>query len=104
MNCKPGDLAIQTISKAGNHGCIVLVGRFIGDVIFLGDSPERNCWEVEYMRPVKTFHGFFVQSALVPDEWLRPISGLPLDEETPLETNVPEALKLALGIESRWSA
>jgi hypothetical protein len=35
---------------------------------------------------------------------MRPISGVPLADETPIETNVPEALKLALGIESRWRA
>lgn len=81
MNCKPGDLAIQTISTASNHGSIVRVDVFAGDVQFLGGRIGRNCWEVEYMRPVKDCFGYLVKQAYVPDSWLRPISGVPVCDE-----------------------
>ncbi|WP_255631109.1 hypothetical protein [Caballeronia sp. dw_19] len=38
------------------------------------------------------------------DSWLRPISGVPLDNEAPIKTDIAQALRLGLGIESRWSA
>jgi hypothetical protein len=38
------------------------------------------------------------------DAGLRPISGVPIDDETLVAANVPEALRLALGIEARWRA
>jgi hypothetical protein len=41
---------------------------------------------------------------LMYDVNLRPLSGVPLDDETPIETNIPEAMQLALGIQARvWA-
>ncbi len=35
----------------------------------------------------------------VADKHLRPISGVPVADEKTVETNIPEALRLALGIQ-----
>lgn len=104
MNCKPGDLAfcvrVFDPRLAENIGRIVTVES-------LSDYSEEDglpFWNVVAHDPgVLGFNGrgfFRVTRCVIRDCNLRPISGVPLDDETPIETNVPEALKLALGIEA----
>jgi hypothetical protein len=76
----------------------------------LGRVVEVLSWSDRFQRWVVRFEGLVPESLrgfdafAARDEFLLPISGVPLDDETPVETNVPEALKLALGIESRSCA
>ena len=93
MNCKPGDLAVMTHVKdaamAPNVGQIVEVIRFSHDdrefgprwwvrVIGLGRICDMGTIRTE-VRPEGTF----------PDRYLRPITGLPLDEDVSEDLKVP---------------
>lgn len=106
MNCKPGDLAYVVRALHEDH---------IGKVVeVLNDSmtfPQAGfCWLVRARDPIgaecpKTGRklGFF-NEVFCPDDWLRPISGVPIENDTPVSVNLPEAFKLALGIEMRvWA-
>ncbi len=83
MNCKPGDLAIVTFAlEDSNIGKIVTVQKFHG--LYAGFP---NTWEVD---------GNVISSGtkrrtrcLAPDEWLRPVSGLPMEEETEQKLKEP---------------
>ncbi len=101
MNCKPGDLAIIIQSEISeNIGRIVHVGGPYGYafdgvfrwVITAEGAPMRGC----------VANGQFVDAntGFIEDYMLRPVSGLPINDETPIEINVPEAVKLAWGIEA----
>lgn len=96
MNCKPGDLAYVTGSPVEqlNGLTVEVLSR---SAPFKKYGPAWNCTSAS-MRE----QGF--SDLPIPDSMLRPISGVPLADETPIETDVPEALRLGLGIESRWSA
>ena len=85
MNCKPGDLAIVTkASRESNIGKIV---RVIGVY-----SHEENgiAWEVECETVVEVVGCRSLRPKsrnpknplIAWDAWLRPITGLPIDEET----------------------
>lgn len=82
MNVKPGDLAIQIKSLAGNYGAIVEIIEWIGTSYFISGHVLQNCWLAKYSHPVRDLSGEYVEDGFIPDHWLRPISGLPLDEET----------------------
>ena len=92
MNVKQGDLAIQIKSIAGNEGAIVKVIEPYNDETFDG---LRWCvgagfkWLCEFTRPVKSDMGITYKIAPVPDAWLRPISGLPMEEETEQKLKEP---------------
>lgn len=105
MNCKPGDLAYIV-------GCVFPEnnGRVVEVLSAFGPSKDGDfCW---LFHSSAKLHGtcevtgqrIFVQDGIVLDSILRPISGVPVDDETPIETNIPEALQLALGIQARvWA-
>lgn len=83
MNCKPGDLAyVVGSSIEEQNGMIVTVER-VG----------RNgmpWWVVSFRGFVITRQGHLANgSAQVPDEYLRPINGVPLDEEISEDMKVP---------------
>lgn len=89
MNVKPGDLAIQIKSFAGNEGIIVCIVSFIGDIYDIECGTLKDVWCVDNQRPVKTIDGSMSMSGLVPDAYLRPISGLPLQEDEHTEIKMP---------------
>lgn len=72
MNCKPGDLAILIKSHAGNEGKIVKVGKFYGTYKFPIAGIHHDCYLIEGI----------ASSDICPDCYMRPVSGLPMDEET----------------------
>jgi hypothetical protein len=89
MNVKTGDLAIQIKSLCGNEGKICKVLRYLGEIEYMGGFKAIS-WDVEYPRPVKNTIGMLVKSCPIPDSHLRPISGLPDDEEIKEENNIRE--------------
>lgn len=103
MNCKPGDLAVTTgMFEPANNDVIVEVLNPVG---------EDRCgpiWHIKHRMPMLvdcgTHAGRWVTHGDIHDCNLRPISGVPLDDEAPIKTDVAEALRLGLGIQSRWSA
>ncbi|MDP9651942.1 hypothetical protein [Paraburkholderia caledonica] len=82
MNCKPGDLAIVIKSLKGRGvGAIVEVVKAHGDWGGLG-----FCWVVNSPRPMMTARPDGTNKRLstlhlAPDDWLRPVSGLPVNDE-----------------------
>jgi hypothetical protein len=107
MNCKPGDIAYIVVecSSAPNLGRIVEVLEYRGE----HGTGRYPCWLVEASAPLNSFNPETKKPSrsalgIIPDAWLRPISGVQIDDETPIETNIPEALQLALGIQARvWA-
>lgn len=82
MNCKPGDLAIvaHQSEEAPNLGRIVEVvewrGEYNGWALWLVRcSTPMNTRRRDTGKPGKAFQG------LIPDAWLRPISGVPVHDE-----------------------
>ncbi|MDR5801187.1 hypothetical protein [Caballeronia sp. LZ001] len=104
MNCKPGDLAYIVEGPSENLGKVVEVKSGFG---FYKD--EGYCWNIvcrSKLVAIGEIDGKVhrVKEGFIPDKSLRPISGVPLDDETPVAVNLPEAFKLALGIEMRaWA-
>lgn len=86
MNVKPGDLAIQIKSVAGNEGAICeIIGPMGITPIFNGSIWNKDSgfyWFVKWIRPQKTNLGSIYSSGPCPDAWLRPVSGLPDTEHT----------------------
>lgn len=82
MNVKTGDIAIVIKSLKGQSiGTIVEVEKAYGDWGGLG-----FCWVVNSPRPVMTAQPDCTNQRmafryLVPDEWLRPVNGLPIEDE-----------------------
>jgi hypothetical protein len=79
MNVKQGDLAIIIKSLAGNEGRIVSVVEFLGtDQGFCGfPAVPSPLWMVDSFLPIRNVGGWLAPSGVVPDAWLRPVSGLP---------------------------
>ncbi|WP_186077561.1 hypothetical protein [Burkholderia gladioli] len=80
MNCKPGDLAI--IIKAP----LSLDGSPIGMVVeVLKDWADHlkygHCWLCRFSDLMETSRGGTSYVAHVPDDWLRPISGVPVKDD-----------------------
>ncbi|TCK39667.1 hypothetical protein B0G84_5007 [Paraburkholderia sp. BL8N3] len=102
MNVKPGDLAYIVRSDVPeNVGAVV-------EVVSFDEFHASMCgvpvWKVRTGRPLRNGWGEASTEGSCCDEQLRPISGVPVDDETPLEINLAEAMKLALGIEMRaWA-
>lgn len=88
MQVKAGDLAIQIYSHANNEGKIVKVLRFVGHHKFLTIT-VNDAWECDYGSNVKDVLGGMAQIRMVPGSWLRPVSGLPMDEEVPDQIKEP---------------
>lgn len=82
MNCKPGDLAILIhASVKDNIGMIVSVGESAGC-----REGYSACWYIK-ASPKKVTIGNAVrafkpdEALWCPDEWLRPVSGLPVTDD-----------------------
>lgn len=86
MNCKPGDLAIiihDPQTKGRDLGKLVEVIQSMGR-----DEDYDYCWECQPLSPLAGWDddGRYVENLdliNIPDTWLKPVSGLPLDEEVP---------------------
>lgn len=81
MNCKPGDLAFVVHQSKGAPNA----GRVVEVVAAHGYVRERFCWLVKSSSPLNGFRPGAAKCALVtkgiiPDAWLRPISGVPVGE------------------------
>lgn len=102
MNCQIDDLAYvrSTHPLKRLHGVTLTVKAFFPEL-----DGEVNVWRFTFSGPPqKDDTGGMVRWGFIQDRYLVPISGAPLADETPIEANVPEALKLALGIEARsWA-
>jgi len=82
MNCKPGDLAYITHQSAAapNLGRIVEV---------IEARPARNGWALWLVTSVAPMNGIdpetgkpaTTQRGVIPDAWLRPISGVPVTDD-----------------------
>lgn len=94
MKCKPGILAFVISTDPEN---LAALGRV---VTVIKERPDIGFddWEIVF-EGADPFPDFLTKTSA--DRWLSPITGMPVEDETPIETNVPEALRLALGIESR---
>ena len=86
MHVKAGDLAIQIISHAGNDGKIVKVLRFVGEYHYSDGCIDHDAWECDYGMPVCGAGGDIKQIRYISDAWLRPVSGLPMEDEVKDET------------------
>ncbi|CAN7610414.1 hypothetical protein LJR034_004679 [Caballeronia sp. LjRoot34] len=106
MNCKPGILAFIVVPPDWPRKTL---DNKVVEVVYLRPTfahpakDQRPTWWCRFPTPW-LHNGKPVHECYMLDSWLRPISGVPVDDETPVATNVPEALRLALAIESRWSA
>jgi hypothetical protein len=87
LNCKPGDLAIVMYSETGLN-----LGKIVEVIKLLGETPEFDgqfwniddgpSWLVEAKgSPILCSVGPPLSVVPIPDAWLRPISGVPVDEE-----------------------
>ncbi|MDR6393038.1 hypothetical protein [Paraburkholderia phenoliruptrix] len=75
MNCKPGDLAY--IVKSGRPETIGVIVEVLEPLIH-GSTPM---WRVRALRPVKKYSGEFGCEGNIEDDRLRPISGVPVNDE-----------------------
>lgn len=82
MNCKPNDIAYIAYTTAPeNLGRVVEVVEPYGEFMDFG-----FCWCVRSRSPMAglnphTGERLMVSGGFLPDSWLRPISGVPLDDE-----------------------
>jgi hypothetical protein len=105
VRCKENDLAI--VIRA--DGAPAAVGRTVLVVERSPDVDGLPAWTIQFQGAAivlskETGAQTLGCDADCPDAWLMPICGGPIEDETPIETNIPEALRLALAIESRWRA
>lgn len=103
MNCKPGDLAYIVDGENAGHIVEVLQVDRIWSRI-----ENLPYWEVRSFIPLSCSDAFgrpdTDTEGSIEDSRLRPISGVPIERDTPVSVNLPEAFKLALGIELRaWA-
>lgn len=93
MNCKPGDLAVTFgMVCPENNDVIVEVESFDRN------SPFGVIWNIKHRSPMRTDSGRLSVDGRIHDCNLRPISGVPVDDLTPIEVSIPEAATLAWGI------
>jgi len=86
MNCKPGDLAVILGPIPEFRDRIVKVERFVGTSIESISTGDH--WLVSGHFGVDTVRAGISKIFLWPDEWLRPISGVPLADEVTNEERV----------------
>lgn len=102
MNCKPGILAVIVVPSDWPSkkldGRVVEVVRLHGP---LGDpmKDQRPTWWCKFPTPWFSNRKPVHQCPIL-DSWLRPISGVPLDHETAITTDAPNAQRLLLSGES----
>lgn len=92
MNCKPGDLAI--VIKASRESNI---GKIVRVICLYSHESKGTAWEIE-CENVSEVVGILSnrparrnpEKALIAwDDWLRPISGIPMNEEVTDDLEVP---------------
>ena len=85
MNCKPGDMAIVVVPSDGPTK--TLSDRIVEVVCFVpprGPGPEwdrRPTWWCKFSTAWFNDHGVMFLESCVLDSWLRPISGVPVNDE-----------------------
>lgn len=89
MNCKAGDLAYQAYPGTN-------CGRVYEVLSINCDHPRLGrIWNVRATQPLETFdsddgsHRGFWTDFECPDDWLRPISGVPVDDEVTEDLKEP---------------
>jgi hypothetical protein len=78
MNCKPGDLAIiirDDVYKCDFGKLVEILNRDIEDT-------DRLVWECKPLSPIMGSTGNDMDITSIPDSWLKPVSGLPMEEAT----------------------
>jgi len=86
LRCKVGMQVLQIKSGAGNEGSIGEVIELLGnDPVYLGAQWCKGygaCWLVQFPRIHKIYGGPCppVTACPVPDAWLMPMDGMPMDE------------------------
>lgn len=88
MNVKPGDLAIQIKSIKNNDGRVVKIIEFLGGITYW-EGFEPDNWLCEVNDQIQRHPKYSPGLAAIPDAWLRPVSGLPLQEDEHTEIKVP---------------
>lgn len=79
LRCKPGQMAFQIRSEAGNVGKVVKIIRLLGVEPFWGTGiwyeggNDGPCWLVEHQRPTSNTHGEIWVVSPLPDSWMCPI-------------------------------
>lgn len=80
MNCKPGDLAYSVVEP--------YKGRVFEVVSFWGDYQDHPLWNVRACEPLLKFKagrrdcpGGVSRDGCMYDQWLRPISGVPITDD-----------------------
>ena len=79
LRCKPGQMAFQIHSEAGNVGKIVKIIRLLGSEPFYGSGVwyeggnDGPCWLVEHQRHTMNSHGEFSVLSPLPDAWMFPL-------------------------------
>lgn len=79
MNCKPGDLAIirATHPMKRIRGLLVEVKDFLGVI-----HGENDVWEFVFCGIAqRDDYGRLTHAGLIPDRYLRPISGVPVTDD-----------------------
>jgi hypothetical protein len=75
MNCKPGDLAY--IVRSARPETVGVVVEVLEPITHRGTP----MWRVRAVRPVKKMNGDFGYEGDIEDDRLRPISGVPVNDE-----------------------
>jgi hypothetical protein len=76
----PGVLVMMIKSTCGNEGKIGTAIRHVGNVDYI-ENGVLDSWEVEFPTPIRTCGGKSYSSPTIPTSWLRPVSGLKVNDE-----------------------
>jgi hypothetical protein len=87
VNCKPGDLAIMVDSRVIEN--IGVVFEVLGNDIEATEYYGHQCWRVRSSRPTRNSDGTMSIEGRAADFDLRPVSGLPLNDEVPDDIKEP---------------
>lgn len=88
MNVKPGDLAIQIKSMSGNQGKIRKVISWLGTCDFFISGLVHDCWLCQ-TEDSDRCPGLPPGHWAISDSWLRPVFGLPLQEDAQTQIKEP---------------
>ncbi|WP_157378797.1 hypothetical protein [Burkholderia ubonensis] len=92
MNCKKGDLAYISVPAGFDQQ---LAGRVV-EVGVDGDCenqtiphPDFPCWMCRFATPWTNSRGYLVSQCWLHDSWLRPIGGVPVEDEIDEDSKEP---------------
>jgi hypothetical protein len=77
----PGVLVMIIKSTCGNEGKIGTAIRHVGNVEFIKRYGVLDSWEVEFPTQILTWGGKSYSNLNIPTSWLRPVSGLKVNDE-----------------------